>query len=668
MSSGTDAFWGLVVVEGSHVYQQQGTYTVTVSATGPDGETVTDQTATATAVPMPDAASQPITVPTAYEGAEPLGSVSLVLQPGYQISSYVGVGFSLNPVAEIRGNYNGQPDQDVSDYHAQINWGDGNTWDTKTALVSSGTDAFWGLVVVEGSHVYQQAGTYDVVVYVTGPDGQTISDDTASATVSPNPNSLDLGNLSETQWDDRESGYDGTIQISGGSGTYTNVNITGLPTGLTGSVSQNEIVITGDPTQSGTFQLSATVNDNSGDTGTDTFNLTINAPVALGDLSPTEWTQYQPGYDGTIQVTGGTGSYQDASVSGLPVGLNYSLSGGTIDISGTPTQSGPFSLNVIVDDSDGEQGTGSYNLTIDLSSLKLGPLNPAEWNLNQPGYDGTIPVSGGSGSYTNLAVTGLPTGLTYELSGSTIDITGTPKESGAFPLDVSIDDSIGDQASGNYTITIQPGSSAIALGTLTPTQWTVNQPGYAGTIDVSGGDGSYEEVVTGLPSGLSAVLSGGTINITGTPTQQGTFNDIEVKVQDGHGDSGSGTYSLTINPGVTLGPLNPTEWTVNEPNYDGTIPFSGGTGGYQGLMVTGLPAGLTYSMTSTSVVLNARTLQSGDIAISGTPAEVGDFTLTIRLKDGTGALAVDAGVTSAAEVRHARRPTSLKPSHCRSER
>ncbi len=187
VSGGTSGSDGFVLVKGSHIYKQQGTYDITVYVTGPDGQTISHDTATATVSPMPDAASQPISVPTAYQGAQPLAYEDLSLGDGYNISSYAGVGFSLNPVTQITSSYNGQADDTVSDYKAQINWGDATTWDTSTQLVSGGTSGSDGFVLVKGSHIYKQQGTYDITVYVTGPDGQTISDDTATATVSPMP-------------------------------------------------------------------------------------------------------------------------------------------------------------------------------------------------------------------------------------------------------------------------------------------------------------------------------------------------------------------------------------------------------------------------------------------------------------------------------------------------
>ncbi|MGO9465132.1 MAG: Ig-like domain-containing protein, partial [Isosphaeraceae bacterium] len=179
---------GHVLIKGSHVYKQQGTYDITVYVTGPDGQTVSDAMATATAVPMPDPSSQPITVPTSYTGSQPLGDETLAFVADYSVSSYVAVGFSLNPIAKFQGMYNGQPDNAVSDYHAQINWGDSGSWDTSASLVSLGGGDF----LVKGSHTYRDQGIYDVVVYATGPDGQTASAMTATVDVSPNPVSVTL--------------------------------------------------------------------------------------------------------------------------------------------------------------------------------------------------------------------------------------------------------------------------------------------------------------------------------------------------------------------------------------------------------------------------------------------------------------------------------------------
>jgi hypothetical protein len=142
-------------------------------------------------------------------------------------------------------------------------------------------------------------------------------------------------------------------------------------------------------------------------------------------------------------------------VAGLPAGLSAKISGSTIAVTGTPAQSGTFSnIAVSLVDSDGDTGSGTETLTV-ASAVTLGDLVPDEWTVNEPGYDGTIDVSGGSGGYHNLQVTGLPQGLNYTLNttsvvigGQTqqsgfISVTGTPTQSGDFTVLVSLQDGTG---------------------------------------------------------------------------------------------------------------------------------------------------------------------------------------------------------------------------------
>jgi hypothetical protein len=106
-----------------------------------------------------------------------------------------------------------------------------------------------------------------------------------------------------------------------------------------------------------------------------------------------------------------------------------------------------------------------------------------------------------------------------------------------------VQDSTGATVTSTYSLTVNP---AVSLGSLSVTQWRVNQPGYNGKITVSGGTPAYSGLsVTGLPPGLTASLSGGTISFTGTPTQRGTFT-VQVTVQDSTGATVTKTYTLKI--------------------------------------------------------------------------------------------------------------------------
>lgn len=90
------------------------------------------------------------------------------------------------------------------------------------------------------------------------------------------------------------------------------------------------------------------------------------------------------------------------------------------------------------------KGTFSITLTVDLAPIPplalaasedLGPATVA-----LPAGD-ALPITGGTPPYTVTNVTGtVPPGVTINSDGT---ITGTPTQSGTFPLTIDISDSIG---------------------------------------------------------------------------------------------------------------------------------------------------------------------------------------------------------------------------------
>jgi hypothetical protein len=172
-----------VLIKGSHIYQQQGTFYVTVYVTGPDGQTVSLTSTQVVVAPLPDPASRPPDVPAKYPGAQPLGDVTLSMGGASPINAQTGVALAGALVGIVSGFYNGQIDKTADDYQAQINWGDSPQWTGSGLLASTNAN----VISIFGSHTYNQLGTFDVTVYVTGPDGQTASLTTTEVSVSQSP-------------------------------------------------------------------------------------------------------------------------------------------------------------------------------------------------------------------------------------------------------------------------------------------------------------------------------------------------------------------------------------------------------------------------------------------------------------------------------------------------
>jgi hypothetical protein len=265
----------------------------------------------------------------------------------------------------------------------------------------------------------------------------------------------------------------------------------------------------------------------------------------LTHLSVTQWDQNQP-YSGMI-ANFGSPQARLAMVSGLPAGLEATKSGNTIILSGTPTQTGPFDIGVETEDQDDNNNSrtfyvGTYTLTIN-PMLSLSGLS-AFWTAGQAGFD-RIAVSGGTPQFSNLAVTGLPPGLTAALSAGAITLSGTPTQAGTFgQVAVSLQDSTGATVQQTYSIPVGLGLNPGILPADTAGQ------SYRVTMSATGGSGHYNFTVASgaLPAGLSlspAGLLSGTATGPASPAYQFSIRATDTV---NPGVSGTWAYTMAVNP------------------------------------------------------------------------------------------------------------------------
>src|SRR5262249_58170314 len=113
---------------------------------------------------------------------------------------------------------------------------------------------------------------------------------------------------------------------------------------------------------------------------------------------------------------------------------------------GTPSTPEQYSFSITATQSAFASGTRAYTVNIN-SAPTVSNLTVTEWTKGQSGFTGTMTVNNGTTPHTLSAQSGLPTGLTAVLSGTTISFTGTPTATGTFASgSVTITDAAGAQA------------------------------------------------------------------------------------------------------------------------------------------------------------------------------------------------------------------------------
>ena len=409
----------------------------------------------------------------------------------------------------------------------------GGTPAYKWSIVSGGLPNGMKLAALTGAvtGTPTDAGSFPLTVEVTDhsiPTPQTASQ-SLMFVVAPSSLAITTTTLSEAV---QGTAFSVALRTTGGAGTDTWSQTSGsLPPGITLSSGG---LLSGTPSQAGTFSYSVAVTDGSTPTP-QTAIQALTLLVASTTLAIT--TQSLPeAFQGTsfstvLHATGGAGNETWSVTSGsVPNGITLSSNG---SFSGVPSGAGTSSFTVAVTDrSTPTPQTATQSLTISVAPMTLAITTPVlpEVVQGQP-YSATLGTTGGAGARTWSVSSGsLPQGMV--LGAVTGTISGKPLGSGTFTLTVLVSDgSSPTPQSATQVVNLVVAPSALSVLTLALPSATSNTS-YSTKLIATGGAGSKTWSVSSgsLPPGMVLVSSTGAIS--GKSTVPGIY-PITFTVTDG---------------------------------------------------------------------------------------------------------------------------------------
>ena len=230
-----------------------------------------------------------------------------------------------------------------------------------------------------------------------------------------------------------------------------------------------------------------------------------------------------------------------------------------------------------------------------------------------------IEATDNSGQAVTNKVDGLPDGVTFDEATNTI--SGTPSEVGSYDITVTTTDKNGNSETTTFTIDVEDTTKPTVESVADQTQ-EVNTEITPITIESEDNSGqTVTNKVDGLPDGVT--FDEATNTISGTPSKVGSY-DITVTTTDENGNSETTTFTIDVEDTTkpTVESVADQTQEVNTEINPIKIEATDNSGQAVTNKVEGLPAGITFDEATNT--------------ISGTPSEVGSYTVTVTTTDENG--------------------------------
>lgn len=408
-----------------------------------------------------------------------------------------------------------------------------------------------------------------------------------------------------------------TTVCAGGAVTFTNLSTNSndyawsFPGGTPGSSTNTNPVITYNTPGTYTVVLTSSNGSNS-DTEIKSNYITVvaNASITLSPSSPggAVQTVCENQAISTIvyDIVAATGVI--ISAGSMPPGVNgvfsSSPSGGTYTISGTPTAFGTYNFTLQTTGGGCAGQTTNVSITVEAPhTLSLTSGSAAQDVCNGSPITNLEYTFGGGATGTTVTPSLASFGLTASTSGSVTTISGTPNFQGTENFSIQTIGNGCPSQTLNFSITVNP-TLELVSALSTDTQQVCQNVAIQNIVFEIGGGATGVSTNPALPlNGLTGNFSNPTFTISGTPSAAGVF-DIEVSTTGGACPPLTYNIQVEVLPDhvitLTSGNNNQTR-CENDPITDITYTLSGGA---TGATVTGLPAGITGSVSGNVLTIS----------------------------------------------------------------
>ncbi|WP_415404840.1 putative Ig domain-containing protein [Staphylococcus epidermidis] len=461
-----------------------------------------------------------------------------------------------------------------------------------------------------------EVGSYDITVTTTDENGNSETttftidvEDTTKPTVEDITDQTQEINTEMTPI---------KIEARDNSGQAVTNKVEGLPDGVTFDEATN--TISGTPSEVGSYDITVTTTDENGNSETTTFTIDVEDTTkptveSVADQTQEINTKIEPI---KIEARDNSGQAVTNKVDGLPDGVTFDEATNTI--SGTPSEVGSYTVTVTTTDESGNATETTFTIDVeDTTKPTVEDIANQTQEVNTEIEPIKIEATDNSCQAVTNKVDGLPDGVTFDEATNTI--SGTPSEVGSYDITVTTTDKNGNSETTTFTIDVEDTTKPTVESVADQTQ-EVNTEITPITIESEDNSGqTVTNKVDGLPDGVT--FDEATNTISGTPSKVGSY-DITVTTTDENGNSETTTFTIDVEDTTkpTVESVADQTQEVNTEINPIKIEATDNSGQAVTNKVEGLPAGITFDEATNT--------------ISGTPSEVGSYTVTVTTTDENG--------------------------------